>query len=39
MVTLDGADNFERQKQYLETVIALARRGAMSRFAYLAEPT
>jgi cyclopropane fatty-acyl-phospholipid synthase-like methyltransferase len=39
MEALEGAGNFEQQKQYLETVIALARRGAMSRLAYLAEPT
>ena len=34
---LEGATGFERQQQYLDTVIALARRGALSRIMYLAQ--
>lgn len=30
-------DDFEHQKRYLETVTALAQRGAVSRIMYLAE--
>ena len=33
----EGAAYFARQRQYLETVISLAQRGAMSRMMYLAE--
>ena len=33
---VEGASVFEREVQYLETVIALARRGALSRLMYLA---
>jgi SAM-dependent methyltransferase len=33
---VEGAEAFERQRRYLETVTALARRGAMSRWMYLA---
>jgi cyclopropane fatty-acyl-phospholipid synthase-like methyltransferase len=36
--TLEGRSTFERQQQYLQTVQALAERGALSRFMYLAEP-
>jgi SAM-dependent methyltransferase len=32
-----GKDKFERQLRYLETVRDLSRRGAVSRFMYLAE--
>lgn len=34
---LEGREAFERQRQYLETVIDISRRGAVSRFMYLAE--
>jgi SAM-dependent methyltransferase len=34
---VEGGDEFERQRRYLEVVDALARRGAMSRFLYVAE--
>ena len=34
---VEGCANFERQQQYLEAVIGLSQRGAMSRFMYLAE--
>ncbi len=34
---LEGATEFARQQHYLETVIALTRRGALSRIMYLAE--
>jgi SAM-dependent methyltransferase len=34
---LEGSTNFERQQRYLETVIELSQRGAVSRFMYLAE--
>jgi SAM-dependent methyltransferase len=34
---VEGASGFEREVQYLETVIALARRGALSRLMYLAR--
>ncbi len=32
-----GAAEFESQQDYLETVVALSRRGALSRVMYLAE--
>jgi len=35
--TLEGAGEFGRQQRYLETVIAISRRGAISRMMYLAE--
>jgi sarcosine/dimethylglycine N-methyltransferase len=35
--SVEGSDGFERQRRYLETVIALARRRAVSRVMYLAE--
>jgi len=35
---LEGSARFERQRQYLETVIDLSRRGTLSRRMYLAEP-
>lgn len=35
---LEGVGYFGEQLNYLTTVIALAERGAMSRFSYLAEP-
>jgi SAM-dependent methyltransferase len=35
--TLEGANEFARQQEYLETVIALSERGAVSRMMYLAE--
>lgn len=34
---LEGRESFERQQQYLEAVIEISRRGAVSRFMYLAE--
>jgi len=34
---VEGPPYFERQLRYLETVIALAERGATSRVSYLAE--
>ncbi len=33
----EGVDLFERQQRFLETVVGLARRGALARFAFLAE--
>ena len=35
--SLEGAAGFERQQRYLETVIEISRRGAVSRIMYLAE--
>lgn len=37
VLAVEGEDRFERQRRYLETVVALAQRGAMSRVAYVAE--
>src|SRR6267154_5029045 len=34
---LEGNSYFERQQRYLETVIDLSQRGAVSRLMYLAE--
>jgi len=34
---LEGPSSFERQVRYLETVMDLSRRGAVSRMSYLAE--
>lgn len=34
---LEGDSRFERHQRYLDTVIGLSRRGAMSRMMYLAE--
>jgi cyclopropane fatty-acyl-phospholipid synthase-like methyltransferase len=34
---VSGAENFESQQDYLETVVALSQRRAMSRIMYLAE--
>ena len=34
---LEGAEHCARQQRYLETVVALARRGALSRVMYFAE--
>jgi SAM-dependent methyltransferase len=34
---LEGRSTFERQQQYLQTVLALAERSALSRIMYLAE--
>ena len=34
---VEGSAGFARQQQYLETVVGLSRRGAMSRMMYLAE--
>ncbi len=34
---LEGSSEFARQQQYLETVIELAQRSALSRWMYLAE--
>lgn len=35
---LEGKEAFEAQERYLETVLALSERGALSRVAYLAQP-
>ncbi len=35
---IEGGSYFERQLRYLETVIELSKRGAVSRWMYLAEP-
>jgi SAM-dependent methyltransferase len=35
---LEGMSEFERQQRYLETVIEISRRGAVSRMMYLVEP-
>ena len=35
--SLEGSAYFDRQQQYLETTIALAQRGALSRMMYVAE--
>jgi hypothetical protein len=35
---VEGNAAFETHQQYLETVISLGERGAMSRRIYLAEP-
>jgi len=37
LIELDGADAFERQLHYLETVMALSERRAVARILYLAE--
>jgi hypothetical protein len=34
---IEGVNEFERQQAYLDTVIAISRRGAVSRTMYLAE--
>jgi SAM-dependent methyltransferase len=34
---LEGSNGFERQQQYLQTILDLAERGAMSRWMYLAQ--
>ena len=34
---MEGAEAFERQRLYLETVVALSQRGAVSRMSYLAR--
>ena len=34
---MEGCAHFEREQRYLETVVALAERGAASRILYLAE--
>ena len=34
---LEGSNYFERQQRYLETVLGLAQRGALSRIMYVAE--
>ena len=34
---LEGCSSFERQQQYLETVVEISRRGALSRMMYLVE--
>jgi cyclopropane fatty-acyl-phospholipid synthase-like methyltransferase len=36
--TLEGQSTFERQQQYLQTVLALAQRAALSRIMYVAKP-
>lgn len=35
---LEGSANFQQQQQYLQTVLTLAQRAALSRIMYLAEP-
>jgi cyclopropane fatty-acyl-phospholipid synthase-like methyltransferase len=37
LTSLEGPEYFARQQRYLETVIALAERGALTRRMYLAE--
>jgi len=37
LLRVEGASEFDRQQKYLETVIEVARRGAVSRVMYLAE--
>ena len=37
LIRLEGEEEFVRQQQYLETVIEISRRGAVSRMMYLAE--
>ena len=34
---LEGVDDFELQQRYLETVVELSRRAAVSRMMYLAQ--
>jgi hypothetical protein len=34
---LEGSSSFERQQQYLKTVVEISRRGALSRMMYLVE--
>jgi hypothetical protein len=34
---MTGPEEFERERQYLETVVELSRRGALSRVMYLSE--
>jgi SAM-dependent methyltransferase len=34
---IEGSSYFERQQRYLETVVELSRRGALSRWMYLAQ--
>jgi hypothetical protein len=34
---VEGMEGFDREHRYLETVVALARRRALSRFAFVAE--
>jgi SAM-dependent methyltransferase len=34
---LEGAGSFESQQRYLETILALSQKGALSRLSYLAE--
>ena len=36
VIRVEGKEQFERQLRYLETVVALAKRGAVSRYAYVA---
>lgn len=36
VIRVEGMEQFERQLRYLETVVALAKRGGVSRFAYVA---
>ncbi len=37
LTALEGAEEFERQQQYLRTVVTLSQRGALVRQMYLAE--
>jgi SAM-dependent methyltransferase len=34
---LEGTNGFERQQRYLQTIVDLAQRGAVSRWMYLAQ--
>jgi len=36
--TLEGHSTFDQQQQYLQTVLTLAERGALSRIMYVAKP-
>lgn len=37
LIALEGPESFERQQQYLRTVVRLAERGTLARQMYLAE--
>ena len=37
VIEIEGMEQFDKQLRYLETVIALAKRGAVSRYTYVAE--
>lgn len=37
LIEIEGEEKFQEQQSYLEVVVALSERKALSRFAYLAE--